>query len=168
MTPEGVFEAALAERRHETVSAAAEALPGDPRRQLLERLAASLEDFLEGGGRVPSDLALDLGSRSAWDLAVYEGLRQVPFGTVVSYGGLARFIGRPGAARAVGGAVGRNPVGLLVPCHRVISGDGGIGGYGGDWWGSAEERVAVKRTLLTLEGVALPARLDRATGMSAG
>ena len=168
MTPEGVFEAALAERRHQDVSPVAEASPRDPRRRLLERLAAGLSDFLDGRGHLRRELPLDLGARSAWDLAVYDGLRQVPFGTVVSYGGLARLIGRPGAARAVGGAVGRNPVGLLVPCHRVIAGDGGIGGYGGDWWGSAEERIAVKRALLALEGVELPVRLDRMAGLSAG
>ena len=81
---------------------------------------------------------------------------------------MAAIVGSPGAARAVGGAVGRNPIGLLVPCHRVIAGDGSIGGYGGDWWGTREERVAVKRTLLDLEGVLLPARLDPATGLSAG
>jgi O6-methylguanine-DNA--protein-cysteine methyltransferase len=49
--------------------------------------------------------------------------------------------------------VGRNPVSLLIPCHRVIAADGGIGGYGGDGWGSREERLAMKRDLLLREGV---------------
>ena len=65
--------------------------------------------------------------------------------------------GRPGAARAVGGAVGRNPVAIVVPCHRVLAGDGSIGGYGGDWFGSRELLLDIKRELLRIEGVTLPA-----------
>jgi methylated-DNA-[protein]-cysteine S-methyltransferase len=80
-------------------------------------------------------------------------------GEVTSYGRLARAIGRVGAARAVGGAVGRNPIGLAIPCHRVIAGDGSIGGYGGDWFGSREQLVEIKRELLAMEGVELPVRL---------
>jgi methylated-DNA-[protein]-cysteine S-methyltransferase len=53
----------------------------------------------------------------------------------------------------VGGAVGRNPIGLLIPCHRVIAADGSIGGYGGDAWGSREDRLEIKRALLRREGV---------------
>jgi methylated-DNA-[protein]-cysteine S-methyltransferase len=64
-------------------------------------------------------------------------------------------IGRAGAARAVGGSVGRNPIGIIVPCHRVIAGDGTLGGYGGDAWGSREARLELKRSLLALEGVAV-------------
>ena len=80
-------------------------------------------------------------------------------GEVTSYGRLARAIGRVGAARAVGGAVGRNPIGLAIPCHRVIAGDGSIGGYGGDWFGSREQLVEIKRELLAMEGVELPVPL---------
>ena len=75
-----------------------------------------------------------------------------------SYGEIARRIGAPRAARAVGGAVGRNPIGLLIPCHRVIAGDGTIGGYGGDGWGSREDRLEIKRELLAREGVTVHAR----------
>jgi methylated-DNA-[protein]-cysteine S-methyltransferase len=66
-------------------------------------------------------------------------------------------VGRPGAARAVGGAIGRNPVGLVIPCHRVIAGDGSLGGYGGEWLDDREAMLAVKRALLELEGIDLPA-----------
>ena len=76
---------------------------------------------------------------------------------MTSYGRLARAIGRPGAARAVGGSVGRNPIGLVIPCHRVIAGDGSIGGYGGSWFGDRDALLAVKRELLSLEGVHLSA-----------
>jgi O-6-methylguanine DNA methyltransferase len=88
-----------------------------------------------------------------WDRRVLEAVRTIPRGATASYGEIARRIGSPGAARAVGGAVGRNPVGLLVPCHRVIAGDGTLGGYGGSWFGSREEFLALKRALLATEGV---------------
>jgi methylated-DNA-[protein]-cysteine S-methyltransferase len=55
--------------------------------------------------------------------------------------------------------VGRNPIGLVIPCHRVIAGDGTIGGYGGAWYGTREQLLAVKRTLLEIEGVTLPAKI---------
>ena len=95
---------------------------------------------------------------SAWDEAVLGQVRRIGWGEVTSYGRVARAIGRRGAARAVGGAVGRNPIGLAIPCHRVIAGDGSIGGYGGDWFGSREELLDIKRELLGCEGVGLPAR----------
>lgn len=63
--------------------------------------------------------------------AVWAALRQVPYGATISYAELARRVGQPGAARAVGSANGRNPVGIVVPCHRVIAADGTLGGYGG-------------------------------------
>ncbi|MGB0719441.1 MAG: methylated-DNA--[protein]-cysteine S-methyltransferase, partial [Bdellovibrionales bacterium] len=68
----------------------------------------------------------------------------IPKGRVCSYGDVANDIGRPKAARAVGSAVGENPVSLLVPCHRVVRGDGGLGNYG---WG-----LDIKRDLLVQEG----------------
>ena len=85
-------------------------------------------------------------------------MRTIPRGATASYGEIARRIGRPGAARAVGGAVGRNPIGLLIPCHRVIAGDGTLGGYGGSWFGSHEELLGLKERLLELEGVEPPPR----------
>lgn len=113
-------------------------------------------DALLAGRAAPSSLAFDLVGRSAWDQRVLGAVAGIPRGRTRSYGEIARQIGSPGAARAVGGAVGRNPIGLLIPCHRVIAGDGSIGGYGGDAWGSREERSAIKRALLHLEGVELP------------
>ena len=80
------------------------------------------------------------------------GVRRVPWGEVTSYGRLARAIGRPGAARAAGGSVGRNPIGLADALPRVIAGDGSLGGYGGSWLGDREALLEVKRTLLALEG----------------
>jgi O-6-methylguanine DNA methyltransferase len=93
-----------------------------------------------------------------WDRRVLAGVRTIPRGATASYGEVARRIGSPGAARAVGGAVGRNPIGLLIPCHRVVAGDGTLGGYGGSWFGSREELLRLKERLLELEGVVPPPR----------
>jgi methylated-DNA-[protein]-cysteine S-methyltransferase len=125
---------------------------------LLERAVGALEAFLDGEPALLGSLPLDLADRGEWDRNVLAGVRELRWGEVASYGGIARAIGRRGAARAVGGAVGRNPIGLAIPCHRVIAGDGTIGGYGGDWFGSRDELLAIKRELLAREGVVLPAR----------
>ncbi len=122
-------------------------------------LAATALRVVEGllRGEAVDDAAaaipLDLGDRPAWDRLVLEAVRAIPRGATAGYGEVARRIGRTGAARAVGGAVGRNPVGLLVPCHRVIAGDGTLGGYGVAAWGGREAALETKRALLTLEGV---------------
>lgn len=112
-----------------------------------------LEAVLAGDPAPVEELPIDIADRSAWDRLVLEAVRAVPRGQVASYGEIARRIGRPGAARAVGGAVGRNPVGVLVPCHRVIAGDGSLGGYGVAAWGGREAALDLKRDLLALEGV---------------
>jgi methylated-DNA-[protein]-cysteine S-methyltransferase len=125
---------------------------------MLERAMAAVEAFLAGDPRAFVGLPLDLGDRKAWDHTVLGGVGQLARGEVTSYGRLARRIGKPGAARAVGGAVGRNPIGLAIPCHRVIAGDGSIGGYGGDWFGSREQLLEIKRELLAREGITLPVR----------
>ena len=74
---------------------------------------------------------------------VWDELRRIPFGETISYGELARRIGRPTASRAVGAANGRNPIAIVVPCHRVIGADGTLIGYGGG--------LPVKQALLALE-----------------
>jgi methylated-DNA-[protein]-cysteine S-methyltransferase len=80
---------------------------------------------------------------TAFQSSVWRGLTQIPYGRTCSYGELARVIGRPRAVRAVGGACGRNPIGILIPCHRVVGADGGLTGFGGG--------VATKAMLLALE-----------------
>ena len=119
--------------------------------------AARARDAVEAllaGKPVDADaIPLDLRDRPSWDRMVLDAVRAIPRGQTAGYGEVARRIGRPGAARAVGGAVGRNPVGLLVPCHRVIAGDGTLGGYGAAAWGGREAALEVKRELLALEGV---------------
>jgi methylated-DNA-[protein]-cysteine S-methyltransferase len=76
-------------------------------------------------------VALELEG-SPFQVEVWTALRAIPFGATVSYGDIARAVGRPGAVRAVGAANGRNPISIIVPCHRVIGADGTLTGYG---WG---------------------------------
>jgi methylated-DNA-[protein]-cysteine S-methyltransferase len=133
-------------------------LSADRRNPLLERVVAAVRAFLSGDPSLLESLPLDLADRGAWDRNVLGGVQTLRWGQVTSYGRLAGAIGRRGAARAVGGAVGRNPIGLAIPCHRVIAGDGTIGGYGGDLFGSRDELLDIKRELLSMEGVTLPTR----------
>jgi methylated-DNA-[protein]-cysteine S-methyltransferase len=142
----------LVQRRGLTVVTPAELTPDDPRSPLLDGTVAALERWLRGEPE-PFDLPLDLTGLSEWDRLVLDGVRRIPWGRTESYGGVARMIGRRGAARAVGGAVGRNPIGVIIPCHRVIAGDGTLGGYGGDAWGTHAERQELKRALLRVEGL---------------
>ncbi len=136
------------------LAAATSAVAADPRRRHLDRLAAGLTAYFGGNpGNIVA--SLDLRVASAWDRRILEVVQTIGFGQTLSYGGVAIRAGAPGAARAVGGAVGRNPIGLLIPCHRVIAGDGSIGGYGGSWFGDREELLALKRSLLVREGVAI-------------
>lgn len=121
--------------------------------RLLEHVLDRLRAYLAGDATALADLPVDLRDRPAWDRQVLEAVRGIASGRTASYGAVARMIGRPGAARAVGGAVGRNPIGLVIPCHRVIAGDGSLGGYGGGWWGGPAAGLALKRELLAREGV---------------
>ncbi len=81
---------------------------------------------------------------------VYKALCKVPAGKTVTYAELAKRAGSKGAARAVGTAMAKNPWPIIIPCHRVVAGDGKLGGYSG------RGGVATKRALLVLEGVSLP------------
>ena len=109
----------------------------------LESARIAILRYLQGEVR-DFDLPLDLQGRPRFRVKVWEVLQRIPYGRVRSYGWVARKVGKPKAARAVGGACGANPVPLLVPCHRVIAGDGSLGGFSGG--------VGVKKRLLKLEG----------------
>lgn len=98
------------------------------------------------------DCVLDLSSCTPFHRRVYEMVRTVDWGQVVSYGDVARAVDKPLAARAVGQAMARNPVPLIIPCHRVIASDGSIGGFGGG------DSVSLKRRMLGLEGRAFGGR----------
>jgi O-6-methylguanine DNA methyltransferase len=131
-----------------------------PARQRLDAVRPTLEALIEGRRVDGSTVDIDLEDRPAWDRAVLAATRRIGWGETASYGEIARMVGSPRAARAVGGALGRNPVALLIPCHRIIAADGTIGGYGGfgrDGRIAARER---KRRLLLREGVTVAERAD--------
>jgi methylated-DNA-[protein]-cysteine S-methyltransferase len=131
---------------------------GDPvAARLLLRARRAVEAFVGGDLGALDNLPVDLRDRPKWDRLVLGAVRSIPAGATASYGEIARMIGRPGAARAVGGAVGRSPIGLVIPCHRVVAGDGSLGGYGGGWWGGRQAGLDLKRELLAREGVHLRA-----------
>ena len=107
---------------------------GDIEREILRYLAGEL-------------IAIRLPYRAAgtpFQQAVWEQLRAVPYGTTATYGQIAARVGRPGAARAVGGACGANPVPLIIPCHRAVAADGSLGGFTSGVWR--------KRLLIAIEG----------------
>lgn len=107
-----------------------------------ETLAPAIEALLTGRGEIAVEL-----SGTPFQMQVWRALADIPAGRLVSYAALAKIIARPRALRAVGTAVGQNPVSWAIPCHRVTRSDGGIGGY---HWGAG-----VKRALLAREGVSL-------------
>jgi methylated-DNA-[protein]-cysteine S-methyltransferase len=105
----------------------------DVRTQLTEYFAGDRKDF---------DLPLELGG-TEFQISVLEALQSIPYGETTSYGAIARQIGRPKAVRAVGAANGRNPIPIIVPCHRVIGSGGDLTGFGGG--------LDTKEALLRLE-----------------
>jgi methylated-DNA-[protein]-cysteine S-methyltransferase len=128
---------------------------------VLARAADELARYLDGE-LDRFTVSVDLAAAGEFGGAVLRTLCDVPYGGVTTYGTLARAVGRPAAARAVGGACNRNPLPIVVPCHRVIAADGSLGGYA--------IGLEVKRVLLGIErGVAVPpggwepAALARAT-----
>lgn len=144
------FVDGLARRLHGTVLPLEDGeVPADWR-ATLDAATQQLGDYL-AGGRSAFGLPIDLRV-SDWDRLVLGGAARLQYGEMVGYGELARRIGRPGAAQAVGGAMGRNPVPILVPCHRVIAGDGTLGGYGGSNYADRQAALAIKRELLAIEG----------------
>ncbi len=114
--------------------------------QIPEEIAGELADYAEGRCRA-FNLPLDLSAVKPFQLAVLSAISRIPFGETRSYGWVARAIGRPGAARAVGQALHTNPIPIIIPCHRVIASNGHLGGYGGG--------LEMKKRLLQLEGAAL-------------
>jgi len=126
---------------------------GDP---VLDRAVEQLEEYFAGHRR-EFDLPLSLAG-TAFQLAVWEQIAALDFGEVVSYGELGLGTGRATAGRAVGGAVGANPIPIIVPCHRVLGSDGRITGYSGG------NGIPTKSWLLQHEGIAHIASGVRVSG----
>ncbi|MEN9955146.1 MAG: hypothetical protein RLZZ41_810 [Actinomycetota bacterium] len=113
--------------------------------KVLEQAAKQIDSYLKGS--LPKfSLPLKV-SGTPFQLAVWKAIAKVPFGKTVSYGEIAKAIGRPQASRAVGAAVGANPTPLLVGCHRVLGSNGSLTGYSGG------QGIKTKKLLLDHEGI---------------
>jgi methylated-DNA-[protein]-cysteine S-methyltransferase len=119
------------------------AWPLQPDHPVLLQAIEQLDEYFKGV-RSTFDLPLDLQGGTAFQQSVWQALLAIPRGGTTSYGQLGQRIGRPAAVRAVGAAVGRNPVSVVVPCHRVVGADGSLTGYAGG--------LERKTALLQLEG----------------
>lgn len=159
LTTVEAFDAAVARRLGgRVVQAGTVKWPGRAERHLRDGVQW-VESFLSG--TVPKTVPpIDLADRPAWDQSVLGAVAAIPWGRTASYGEIARRIGSPRASRAVGGALGRNPISYLVPCHRVIASDGTLGGWGGDRWGDLKHRLRNKQDLLLREGITVDPRAD--------
>jgi methylated-DNA-[protein]-cysteine S-methyltransferase len=104
-----------------------------PEHPWLVQTAEQLQAYF-AGERPNFDVPLDLSRGTAFQQAVWQALRSVPFGHSQSYGQLAIRLNKPAAVRAVGAAVGRNPIGIIVPCHRILGAGGQLTGYAGGLW----------------------------------
>jgi O-6-methylguanine DNA methyltransferase len=118
-------------------------------KKIAARAEREIREYLAGRRR-RFTVPLDLSGLSPFHRRVLRAALRIPYGRTVTYSDLARRVGRPAAARAVGQAMARNPVPLVIPCHRVVAAGGGLGGYSGG--------LALKRRLLALEGAAWIAR----------
>lgn len=118
------------------------ALAEDPSHPVLREAARQLGEYF-AGARTRFELPLDMAG-TPFQRSVWAALSTIPFGETRSYGAIARQIGQPTACRAVGAANGRNPVSIVVPCHRAIGANGALTGFAGG--------LAIKRRLLALEG----------------
>lgn len=117
--------------------------PHAPAHPVLVQAVAQLDDYF-AGKRTTFDVPLDLRGGTPFQQSVWRALLAIPSGRTASYGQLGRDLGRPAAVRAVGAAVGRNPLSVVVPCHRVVGSDGSLTGYAGG--------LDRKTALLQLEG----------------
>ena len=111
--------------------------------------AISLHNYF-AGERVSFDIPIDRSCFTQFQDEVYRAVSCIPYGSVKSYGEIASLIGRPKAARGVGAAMARNPLPVIIPCHRVVGSSGNLTGY------SAAGGVSSKKWLLHMEGVSLP------------
>jgi methylated-DNA-[protein]-cysteine S-methyltransferase len=129
---------------------AVESAPPPEVAEAIERITALFDG-------APDDLAslrLDLDDVPEFHRRVYDVARTIPPGQTWSYGDVAKALGEPGAAQAVGRALGRNPVPIVVPCHRVLAADGSLHGF------SAPGGLDTKRRMLALEGAGAPTLFD--------
>lgn len=139
--PETTADGTRARMRRRWSGATESPPPPDVQRAIDHVLA-----LLEGKAVDFGDIALDLGAAPEFHRKVYEVARTIPPGQTMTYGEIAKRLGAPHESREVGQALGRNPIAIIVPCHRVLGADGKMGGF------SANGGVATKRRILEIEG----------------
>lgn len=132
------------------------ATPGEPAREI-EAVINLIEDYADGGVVDFREVRLDLQGVPEFHRRAYELLLDYGWGQTTSYGALARALGDVGLSRAVGQAMGANPIPLIIPCHRVLASDGKAGGF------SAPGGAEAKLRMLELEGVAVGAPAGQMT-----
>jgi methylated-DNA-[protein]-cysteine S-methyltransferase len=131
-----------ADLKQQKVKSMIGALNRDENHPVLLRAARQLEEYFKGG-RTKFDLPLDVRGGTTFQKRAWLELRKIPFGQTISYRDQAQNLGDAKKARAVGGANGKNPLSIIVPCHRVIAASGQLGGFGGG--------LKAKKYLLNLE-----------------
>ena len=146
-TPQGLAGMWFTDQRHLPDVSSWQRCEVSAKQPILQAAIEQLQAYFAGELQ-QFDLPLDLSAGTAFQQAVWQALLKIPFGQTTSYGALSSRIGKPLAVRAVGTAIGRNPIGIIVPCHRVVGADGSLTGYAGG--------LHRKEAFLTLEG-ALPA-----------
>jgi methylated-DNA-[protein]-cysteine S-methyltransferase len=129
-TPLGSLEIVTAQLGVRAVRFVEEKQDLEPQSELGRQTLAALHAYFEGDFEAVQELPVDLRG-TPFQESVWSALRDIRPGETISYRELAERVGRPRSVRAVGGAVGRNPVAIVVPCHRVIQADGHLGGYAG-------------------------------------
>ncbi len=150
-TDRGVRRIVLPRPSREAALAALVEEEGDPGPEAPDRLAdllARLQAYFAGDPVSFDDVPLDLEGRPPFARAVWAALRTLPRGQTITYGELARRVGKPRAARAVGRAMATNPLPIIIPCHRVLGKGNALTGFGGG--------LDLKAAMLRLEGVPLP------------
>ena len=143
-SPDGLFHLLL-EIEEETIMSVnfcVNQKSGKPFGSLQKEIYRQLDLYFQGKSK-EFDLPF-FATGTPFQLMVWEEAMRIPYGTTISYKELAKRIAKPDASRAVGGALNKNPVSLLIPCHRVIGSDGSLKGYGGG--------LPIKQQLLKLEG----------------
>jgi methylated-DNA-[protein]-cysteine S-methyltransferase len=153
-SPAGPMTALATHRGLSALLFATDRYHSDPHREVAEQpehphlLAARhwLDSYWHGGNPAWTDVPLDLHG-SPFQQVVWQALLRIPLGHTTTYGQIAESLNKPSAPRAVGSAVGRNPVAVLVPCHRVIGRDGALTGYASG--------IPIKQQLLQHEGILL-------------
>jgi methylated-DNA-[protein]-cysteine S-methyltransferase len=142
-TPQGLAGMWFTDQRHLPDVSSWQRHHDTSQQRVLKQTQQQLEAYFAGELQ-QFDLPLDLSAGTPFQQVVWQALLKIPFGQTTSYGALSSRIGKPLAVRAVGTAIGRNPIGIIVPCHRVVGADGSLTGYAGG--------LHRKEAFLTLEG----------------